>query len=537
MNNSNKPEKNTLTSQRTVIKVLGVLVVLLFAAFLILPAVFKTGTVVTELPKYDEATGDYLEYSAIKNPDGTFAEVTENDDSLTVVSSGEISYNVNPFIYPEIKVENLKEVLVKNSTGEYALYLDEVAKEHLIRGNEMQMYNEQALSNLRFQARFMMASQRFPEIYDTEEKLAPFGLDAASNPASVTVTDVNGNSYTVYIGNSLVSGNGYYAKDSDPYVYILDSSVSVFFEDKNTYISPVLTLPLTQQQYQYADSFSIHKNGEPFLESSIVPEDKRQQTSDTDLHKITYPGKYPASFNNYYMALECFANLTGEKVVETNVYAGGEEYAKEVFEKYGLMTASNDVSVISGGNEYRFLTGDSFTDENGRKLYYAYSPTFDTVVTLPVENAPFIEHELLDFINSSFFQVNITNVAEVTVNIPGESYAFVIEGEGSGMTVTERNTGKSIDVPSFRQFYISLLTAKIEGYAGVEDVTGDKELTFRVKSIYGETTTYDFSLISTTRELLTLDGSSQFYTARSYVTKIIEKLKMLINGEIIAPEY
>ena len=530
-------KKNVLNSQKKVIIVLAVLVVLLLAAFIVFPVVFKGNIYTVSLPKYDELTGDVVEYDAVKSADGTAVTMTENDTHYIAEASGEISYTARPFIYPEIDVDDVKEVVVTNSTGEYSLYLDGAAGEHLIRGNEYQPYNEQALSDLRFQARFMLASSRLEEVYDTDEKLAPFGLDSASNPVKVTVSDTNGNTYSVYIGNALVSGNGYYAKDNDPYVYVLDSSVSVFFSEKNSFINPILTIPMTQNQYQYADEFTVLKNGEPFISSAIIPEEQRSGTGNVNLHKITYPGNYPASFNNYYLALECFANLSGDKVVETGVLASGEENASEIFDKYGLTLATNDVTVKFGGKEYRFLTGTRFTDEDGTDKFYAYSPVFDTIVTLPVANALFLDYELIDFINSAFFQMNITNVAEIEFNVPGASYRFTLEGTGNDLKVTETNTGKSIDAGSFRQLYFSLLTAKIEGYAEAENVTGGKELSFKVKTVYGETTTYDFSVISTTRDLLTLDGSSEFYTARSYVTDIADKLTRLMNGEIIAPEY
>ena len=530
-------KKSILNSQKKVIIILAALVVILLAAFIIFPIVFKEPVYTIKLPKYDELTGDVMEYDAVRSADGTDVIMTETSTHYVAEASGEITYTSRPFIYPEIDVDSVKEAVITNSTGEYALYLDSAAGEHLIRGNEYQPYKEQEFSNLRFQARFMLANSRLDEVYDTDEKLAPFGLDSASNPVKVTVSDTNGNTYTVYIGNALVSGNGYYAKDNDPYVYVLDSSVSVFFEDRYAFISPMLTVPMTQNQYQYADEFTIFKNGEPFISSAIVAEELRSNTGSVNLHKLTYPGNYPASFNNYYTALECFAHLAGDEVVETGVLALGEENATDVFEKYGFTIATNDVVVKFGGVEYRFLTGTRFTDENGADKYYAYSPVFDMVVTLPVSNAPFLDYELLDFINSAYFQMNITNVAEISFTVPYASYNFLLEGTGDALTVTETHSGRNIDAGSFRQLYFSLLTAKIEGYAGAENVTGGKELSFKVKTIYGETTTYDFSVISTTRDLLTLDGSSQFYTARLYVTDIADKLERLMNGEIIAPEY
>ena len=156
---------------------------------------------------------------------------------------------------------------------------------------------------------------------------------------------------------------------------------------------------------------------------------------------------------------------------------------------------------------------------------------------LPLENAPFLEYELLDFIDGGIFQINIKDVTELSASVPGISCHFVLEGEGQNLKVTETASGKTIDTASFRQFYISLLSARIEGYATSADVTGNTEFSFKVTTKYGEKATYAFDIISTTRALITLDGSAEFYTNRSYVTKAAERLVMLANGETIAADY
>lgn len=94
--------------------------------------------------------------------------------------------------------------------------------------------------------------------------------------------------------------------------------------------------------------------------------------------------------------------------------------------------------------------------------YYAYSPYMDDIVILPLENAPFLEYELLDFIDGGIFQINIKDVTELSASVPGISCHFVLEGEGQNLKVTETASGKTIDTASFRQFYISLLSARIE---------------------------------------------------------------------------
>lgn len=535
--NFNNRQKTQITKQVSVIAILAAMIAVFAIAAAVVQIFFKKPEVSIELPLYDEVTGDVLEYDIFKCESGGDVTKIYKDDVIVLTADSEITYRVRPFIYPQISVENTKEIVVSNEYGEFSIYLDEQTGEHLIKGCEMQIYDEQALSNLRFQARFMLATQRFDEKYETEEQLSAFGLDEASSPAKVTVTDTDGNTYSVLIGKKLVSDAGYYAKSPDrPYVYVLDSSVSIFFDDRNSYISPILTMPMSQNEYQYASSFSIYKKNEPFIISEIVPDEQRVSSSDTDLHKLTYPARYPVSFDGYYDALECFANLSGSKTVEANVLSGGFDSAYEIFEKYGLNESSNDVCCTYNGTEHRFITGSKFVDENGETVYYAYSVLLDTIVELPLSSAPFLEYELMDFINPNFFQVNIAGVSEIEISASNRKCRFVLDTSSGSLAVTEAYSGKTIDTASFRQFYISLLTPAIEGYAAASDVTGDTEVDFTVRSVYGEETQYRFSLISTTRELLTLNGNSEFYVPRSAVLNISEKLEKLISGEVISPE-
>ncbi len=532
----NRTNKATLLSkQKGIIIILAVLAIVLGTLYIIISSIKNDYSIV--LPLYDEQ-GDKLEYSYVSENGEKVTVVSSDDKSITLDAESEISYTARPFIFPEIPVEKVSEVKVENAEGEFSLYLDKLTGEHLIRGNEMQLYNNQLLSDLRFQARYALAIQKVDGIYETEEALADFGLDSASKPVKVTVTATNGFSNTVLIGDKLITGAAYYAKaETKPYIYVVDSSVSVFFNSKNDFINPIIAKPMSQNEYQYADEFSINRNGEPFLSSKIVPEDRRAQTSDTGLHKIVYPANYPASMTNYYDALSCFAALSGTAVVETNILTRPEEEISEIFEKYGFDEPSNDVLCVYKETEYRFLTGDKFTDDSGNTVYYAYSPYMDTVVELPLANAPFLEYELMDFIDSGIFQVNIKNISEIAVHTPKLSCRFLLEGSGDSLKVTEANSGKVIDTASFRQFYISLLNVRIEGYATAADVTGGNEFGFAVSSVFGEKNAYEFSTISTTRDLITLDGNSQFYTNRSFVTKAAERLEMLMNGEIITPDY
>lgn len=528
-------KKSVLLKQQSVIIALAVIALVLAVSYIIVSNIKHDYSVV--LPLFDEQ-GDRLEYTYVSSDGGKVSVVSVDENYMTLNADSKIIYYARPFVYPEIAVEQIKQVTVNDGKNEVTLYLDETTGEHLIKDCEMQLYNEQLLSELRFQARYMLAEQKIDGEYNEQSELSDFGLDNESKTLTVTVTDTNGDTNTVLIGNKLVDGNSYYAKHEEkPYIYVLDSTISVFFNKKNDYINPIIASTLSQNEYQYIEEFNINKYGSPFIASQIVSEEIRSHTGNTDLHKIVYPSNYPASLTNYYNALYYLANISGTEVVETNVLSQSEENAQITFTRYGLDNPSNDVVWVYKGKEYRFLTGNKFTDSKGNVIYYTYSPYMDTIVELPLEAAPFLEYELKDFIDESIFQINIGNVTGLSVQTQTRECRFVLEGTGKDLIVTETNTGTVVDTASFRQFFISLLTIKTEGYANANDITGERELSFTVNSVFGEKNKYEFDVISTTRELVTLNGNSEFYTNRLYITAVLEKLEMLMSGEKIEPEY
>jgi hypothetical protein len=66
---------------------------------------------------------------------------------------------------------------------------------------------------------------------------AQYGLDESSNPAWYKLTTIDGAVYTVYIGDLIPTGAGYYCRYIDRNaVYILDASL------KTTLLAPLPTL-------------------------------------------------------------------------------------------------------------------------------------------------------------------------------------------------------------------------------------------------------------------------------------------------------
>ncbi|MCR5353060.1 MAG: DUF4340 domain-containing protein [Clostridiales bacterium] len=536
MGNTEKSGKKTaFAKEKITIIILAALALILGAVYLIL--VMFGGKTQTVYSPYD-SKGDRLDYTFYAKK-GQFTKTEKDDGSIVIETDGEVEVTTKPFIFEEIARNDVAEIKVENQYGGFTVYRDEYTGNFFFKGNEYQLYDHEGLEYMIFYARSFLADSRLEENYNTQEELASFGLDEKSQKTIITVTDNKGNSNTVYVGSKLVTDTGYYAKHADkPYVYVVSINYELFMRSVNNYLSPIIAEPLSNTEYSYVDEFDIAKNGEMFMASRIVPEEMRSSTGKNDLHRLTYPGGYSASLSSYYSALYNFIDIKGSQVVETNVLKNStEERAAELFEKYGFAVPSNDVYYSYNGKARRFITGNKFTDSDGKTVYYAYSYYMDTIVKLPLENAPFLEYELIDFIDVNIFRTNINNVKSINVRYSGKEYEFTLSGYGKELEVKEERTGRKIDVDSFRQFYISLLNIKIEGYDTDKTASCPTEFEFDVSTSFDELYRYSFGTISTTRSRIKLDEDSEFYTNRAYITTAIEKLDALMRGEKLEADY
>ena len=135
------------------------------------------------------------------------------------------------------------------------------------------------------------------------------------------------------------------------------------------------------------------------------------------------------------------------------------------------------------------------------------------------------------------FQHNIDDVAKITLTNNSGSRVFITDGTGKDLFVYEDNTKKEIHVPSFRQFYIALVSAGVDGYSEIDsdvDVnTLEHNLTFEILLKSGEILKYAFYSESTLRCYAVINGVGEFYTKREYVDRIATYADMLMSGQVI----
>lgn len=543
MENNQKKARTLLAKQKITIIILACAIVVLAALCIILPKVLKQ----EEHTVYAiNARCDYV-YSTIYDENGqpissrieAMANGTEkNDWNVKKGDNDKVLYTFNldgakveerPFIFKEIPKENIQRVTVTQETGKLSIYNYDGG--FFFEGAEKNLYNEQLVSELLLQARYMLANS----YVENPKKLSDYGLEKDNCTAEVRITDKSGKTETVYIGNEVMNGSGYYMKHADKdSVYIMDSSISVLLMDLRSFLSPVVIRPIEENNRAYLEKFALAKNGEPFFACRILTQEEQVGVYANQLHKMTYPEpEHVLSITTLYDMFNQVGGLSGFAVVEYGV--SKMENVDEVRAFYGLDAPIANISFSYGGNNY-VLDVSAPMEYESVYYYCVYSEYQDTIVFVPPENLAFLSYNLEDLYQPQVFQYNINEIASVETKYGDKVCNYKLEGTGESLKVTETNSSKTIDTQSFRQFYISLMNITIGGYSSLEGASADElehELTFTVTFKNSSKLIYEFYSESTMSCYMIADGKGGFKTERRLVEDIVTKSDMLMNGEKI----
>lgn len=546
MENNQKKNRTLLAKQKLIILILVGAIAVLAALYFILSTVLKQ-ELHTVYAINDK--GDYV-YSTVSDANGTAigariesmaSGAEENEWDVTKHESGNILYTFRldgakvterPFIFKEIPLSDIQRVTVTKKDSKLSIY--DYDGNFFIEGAERNLYNQQALSELLLQARYMLASS----YVDNPKKLSDYGLEKGNCTAEVSITDKSGNTETVYIGNEVMSGSGYYMKHAEKdSIYIMDSSVSALLMDVTSFLSPVVIDPIDENYRAYIEKFAIAKDGIPFFACRILSEEEQVGVYANQLHKMTYPEpEHVLSITTLYDMFNQVGGLTGDVVAEYGI--SKMENAQEIKALYGLDTPVADISFVYGGKEY-YLSISPARQYDSMYYYSVYSDYQDTIVLVPPQNLMFLNYNLEDFYQPQVFQYNINEIASIEAKYGDKVCNYVLEGEAANLKVTEANTQKSIDVPSFRQFYISLMNVTIGGYSSLDGQSTDTlkhELTYTVTFRDSSKLVYEFYSESTMSCYMIADGKGGFKTERRLIEDIVTKSEMLMNGEnIVSP--
>ena len=513
-----KKSKNMLKRQRIAVIILVVAVALLIAG---LVAVYK---IVENIPvEFTDPNDNTLYY--IKKVDGAYGLYNESGDicevtdkeyyitsygTLVYINASTGEYYVDPgreLIFPQLYYDAYKsdgsayypkdkiidKISVSNMHGEYSFTRDKI-NNFVLEGypdisftNEAFAYLTMAcaypLSVLKLEspktlpngdidwAEYGLASEQRTDIL-TDEYGSEVEVTYDYFPAKATLTTETGEEYTLYFGDSTITGSSYYVRyEQKNSVYILASTAisDYLLCGVESVISPAIVHPMSSTDYTQVENFIIYGD----IDHSKIDQLMYERFGDfnygmaTDDEIKEYETYYAELFEKYssktchfsFQDLEqrensMYASLpyvsfleysSGYYINTTNVsmmlqdlyetvFVGTEKLSPsdEDLEKYGLLDADKIISYTyyyfdSEGKRVDVYNKVYISEQNSDGSYYAYSDMYDMIVCVDESSFGFLEWTELDWYDPAYMQFYIHHLSNVIIEAPGTNINFRLD--------------------------------------------------------------------------------------------------------------
>ena len=453
-----------------------------------------------------------------------------------------------------IDFEDVASIHVKNQKDEYTL----------VNSNGtlvLDGYEYAPLNNYKLMYLLSNACQTY-YTYSAEvetDELAHFGLAAGEHQAEFTVKTLDGDTYTIYIGDETLANDGYYIRaEGEEGVYVLGYDIESDLLGPSEYlIDRNLVYGTDMNTYYLVDDFVLRKNGETFVAIDFVDSADRSELAAMGIQRLTYPTGYFAS-DYYNSVLTKFSLLDSDgstnfmlaEVLSYKVDQGTlAEYGIDIEKPAYDLSFSTPVMDSDGNIVAKFPNAVVFSekqrDEDGAYFYYAYSVYYGVLGRIEQITVDFLEWGLEKWVSPYLFQINIINADTISFDSANGYYEFKLTGaDNESLTVTEVQSGYSPNIKNFRNLWQTLLSVSHDGYLGLGDeevatVTSNpknKLLTMKVTTRSGIEQEYVFYQYTDQRVYYTINGSGEFYLPITMVNKVIADVDRFMAGEEIDPE-
>ena len=274
---------------------------------------------------------------------------------------------------------------------------------------------------------------------------------ASQADGSMTATD---ESYTVKVGDAILSGGGYYVQlEGRDAVYIVSSSISeTVLQPVEALVTPALVYPMTVSTYVMVNDFFLGT----VADMSKIDQDDEDASKENINIKILFDFVDLAkrqdslySSTPYWRTKEHGATMADGFVLDNDSVSTvlGNLYQMEfvgckvlnptnddlrqygLYENIFLLRFKYDPKIASGGSDKKDWADNwvfiSQKTENG--TYYAYSSMYDMIVEVDQSYFSFLEWSDSHWYNKYFFQQNISYVKQMTIKFGGKLYDMTMD--------------------------------------------------------------------------------------------------------------
>ncbi len=373
------------------------------------------------------------------------------------------------------------------------------------------------------QATSMTAKEMVDE---NPSNLGLYGLDKPSY--SLTVTKIDGSSFTLEFGLESSASYGTYVKLSDSKeVYVVyTSDLTSFAYSTEDFVSKKIIPELSANADFERISFSGTNYPEPLVIEKYDFDGDHDATYSYFSYAITSPSLKPVDTESIFAYVDKILETSANTVLTGN-------YSEEELAQYGLDEPDARIEVtfseeFEENTVFTFLL--SFQDDT------VYAICNDVPIIYTLSEADWMSLQYKDTVHGLFLLPSIYDVSRATVQTGGKSYVFEVSGEESE-NITYN--GAAIDKTAFSKFYQLLIGASNDGnYVPGTQPEGEPLLTitfdYRNDS---QSDTLQFYDAGVRKLYVAVNGEIEFTMMSSYLEKVQKACEQIINGETPDPDW
>lgn len=303
------------------------------------------------------------------------------------------------------------------------------------------------------------------------------GSDMYQNGKYVIDYDADGNpqedperTYTVYVGDAIISGGGYYVRlegRGSVYIITTDYIKSTILQPLEQLVVPRAVFPVSVTYHSMGRDFLLARQPEWDKETEVIVSftyselEERINTVDSTRPYIPLTSVMAGYNINDNSAISVFESFYSLECIACKQIVKFEDLIKdtEMREKYKL---NRDVYWLS----YSTFTGQY--DENGNKLeatneliissktedgtYYVFAKPFDMIVEVDQSYLSFLEWDNIKWYSEAFIFHNISYMRDIHFTFGDTTYDLTLDNTLSYAYYKEGNALKAVDLSKGRVY-------------------------------------------------------------------------------------
>jgi len=190
-------------------------------------------------------------------------------------------------------------------------------------------------------------------------------------------------------------------------------------------------------------------------------------------------------------------------------------------------------TVMSDGKEMVFRLGDSYTDEDGNKMYYGYFDGVDCIYGFSPDDTVYDNVLPEDVTSKVVVDTYVWEIGTLNYETDSVKLDFDVIGESADDAVIKLNGERYENVERYRLLYTYLLKTAAEDLVLEEPDDVGEELASVYLDRQDHARSYDIKFYDAggLKAYIEIDGQIRFRCRKSYVTTLIENMEIFGNED------